>query len=100
MDYCFPQGNREGALKVIALRCPVMRATGAMVVPSKGLVENWVAERCAKYIDNLGMGRMRLLLKSDQEPSLEAVREAVIRLRGAQTDTGAIDEESPVGVEP
>ena len=67
------------------------------MVKAKGL-ESYAVERVAKEIINLGCSKF--VLKDDQEPSIKALREAVIRritaLKG-DLDIQIIPEESPVG---
>jgi len=69
----------------------------AHVVKAKG-VDSYAVERIAKEIMNLGYSKF--VLKDAQEPSIKALREAVIRriaaLRG-DLDIQIIPEESPVG---
>ena len=94
MDYCFPRGMKEDAPKVLALRSRRDGTTIALVVPKKGLPEEWVAARIAKTIDDIGLNDVTMIVKSDGEPAMKALRGAVSRIRRAENKTGVIEEEA------
>ena len=67
----------------------------AYVVPKKGPWGEtaWIARRVARDLDNMGYKSTKLQVKSDQEPSMIALQDAIRRERQAQT----ILTNSPVG---
>ena len=94
MDYCFPRGVKDDAPKVLAMRSRKDGTTLALVVPKKGLSEEWVAARIAKAIDDIGLDKVTMIVKSDGEPAMKALRRAVSRIRRAENKTGVIEEEA------
>ena len=60
------------------------RETGALyahMVETKGLEDKWIVDRIEEDIKDTGHGGTIILLKSDQEPAIVAVQDAVIRKR-------------------
>ena len=68
-------------------------SVASMAVPQKGAQPDWVPERCAKWID--GLGWKKVIIKHDQEVSIEAWAKAVAKFRDEETQTAP--EESPMG---
>ena len=64
MDYCLPRGTKDGAPKVLAVRSAIDGTTLSLVIPKKGLPEEWVAARLAKAVQDIGLGDVTLITKS------------------------------------
>ena len=92
MDYCFPRGTKDGAPKVLALRSRKDGTTLSLVVPKKGLPEEWVAARVAKAIEDIGLKDFKIITKSDGEPAMKTLREAVSRIMRERKGGGIIEE--------
>eukprot|EP00973_Karenia_brevis_P091878 12409601-Karenia_brevis.AAC.1 len=84
-----PEGGDK--VTILVARDSKSGATMSMWVPAKGVGHQWVVRRLAVWIDSLGYGR--IILKSDQEESIQALQKAVKELRTADT----VLENSPVG---
>ena len=83
--------DAEKTHPIIIAREPRTGCTYASWVPSKGATEGWIIKRLIMFID--GLGYPEVILKSDQEPAIEAVQEAVKMQRKQST----ILDNSPVG---
>ena len=87
----------EGQNPIIVMVDRKTKMKYAHVLKSKG-AEHYAVERVARELTD-GLGYGKFILKDDQEPSIKALREAVIRrvtaIRGAEVQI--IPEESPVG---
>ncbi len=70
------------------------RVKKVKVVPSKG-VENYAAEVVKKMIEQLGY--RKVILRSDNEPAIWALKEAVKREREIYIYVGIALEQAPVG---
>ena len=78
------------AMPILIIKDEESKTIMAEVVPRKGL-DKYAVEKVWKMVDSLGDGNM--ILKSDQEPSIMALKTAVKdKLRG-----DVKTEESPVG---
>ena len=97
MDYCFPSGTKDDAPKVLAVRSRKDGTTLSLVVPKKGLSEEWVGARVAKAIEDIGLGDLMLITKSDGEPAMRTLREVVSRILRERKGGGVIEEQSPKG---
>ena len=90
-DYMFPAG-RDGPAVLVARELR-SGATMATVTPRKGDSDGWVVEKLAKWIDDLG--HQKVVIKTDQEPSITALMRSV---RGArEVGSSTIIEASAVG---
>jgi hypothetical protein len=79
---------------ILAARERKTRMTMATVVPRKGTMGSFAAQRLTSFMMELGLGASDVIIKGDQEPAIKALIEDVTRLRaGART----IPEHSPVG---
>ena len=94
MDYCFPRGTKEGAPKVLALRSKRDGTTLSLVVPKKGLPEEWVATRVAKAVEDIGLGNFKIITRSDGEPAMKMLKDAVSRILRERKGGGVIQEDS------
>ena len=73
------------------------KAVAAWVMSSKSVTQGcpnqWLPKAIAKEIEHWGYGSRRVVLVSDGEPAIVAVKKAVVALREAAT----VLEETPVG---
>ena len=83
--------EKKGLTPVLVMKDRGSAAVMCMAVPKKGEDPDWVPQRCARWIDDLGYSRVTL--KTDQEPSIRSWARAVARHRIADT----VPEVSPVG---
>ena len=113
-DYCNPDGrktrraekdedpNRKGEeehkerreggqMTVLVARDNLSGSTISMVVPRKGASHPWIPNELRRWID--GLGYSKVIVKSDQEPSIRDVWNQVKLLRNEDT----VIEHSPVG---
>ena len=93
-DYCFLR-NRQGeeSLTVLVGKDRQTNCFIAHAVPTKGTRDDWVALQIARDIRRLGYGDgMRVLLRSDGEPAIQALMREVARMRG---DSPTVIENSP-----
>ena len=90
MDYCFPSQGDERSLIVLVLKEIRTKAIGAFMVPNKGCDE-WLVKTIVQFMASCGCGRS--ILKSDGEPAIVALQEAIVRSRQSET----IVENSPKG---
>ena len=82
MDYCFPsQGSQQG-ITVLVIKEMKTKAVGAFMVPSKEL-SDYLVKIVADSMNACGCGRA--ILKSDGEPSIVALQEAVKNVRLSDT---------------
>eukprot|EP00973_Karenia_brevis_P058798 8188391-Karenia_brevis.AAC.1 len=81
----------EETVPVLVMKDQQSGAMWATWVPSKGVEHPWVVKRVVMWIESLG--HKKIILKSDQEPSIQAVQAAVKEGRSSET----ILENSPVG---
>ena len=70
------------------------RMTMATVVPRKGTMGSFAAQRLTSFMMELGLGASDVIIEGDQEPAIKALIEDVARLR-ARART--IPEHSPAG---
>ncbi|CAE8634939.1 unnamed protein product [Polarella glacialis] len=68
LDYCFLRDGDEELLTVIVVRDKITGATFAAAVSKKGSADENVVEQTAEFVRRLG--HPKLLIKSDQEPSI------------------------------
>ena len=85
------ESEKKGLTPILVMKDRGSTAVMAMAVPKKGEDPEWIPQRCARWIDDLGYGK--IALKTDQEPSIRAWARAVAQKRTADT----VPEVSPVG---
>ena len=73
-----PEGEEDKGMPMLVLKDSRTKVTLARVVPKKGR-DQYAIERLQKDIANLGYKKM--ILKSDNEPAIVALKEAVKRER-------------------
>ena len=86
MDYCFMGTHRLPARKVPILIARDEKSKWIMgyAVDKKGPVP-WLVSAIIEDIKNLGYGSSKIVLKSDQEDAIVALRNAIIESRKAET---------------
>ena len=93
-DYCFMRDEQGGpSAPVIVGKFKGVGAILAHVVPQKGAGLDWTIKQVCRDLVKFGIGG-KVILKSDQEPSLVSLIEGVIKMRGAEL---TVPEYSPVG---
>ena len=75
MDYFFIGDESKGTTPAVAARESMSKALMAHVIPGKGCDIEWTAQQLASEIDH--MAYKRLVLRSDQEPAITALAEAI-----------------------
>ena len=92
MDYgLFKDKEGETPGPILVSRARPTGMTWPMVVPTKGVSEPWVAQRCAKWIDSLG--HRKVVLRTDNEHAIKALAREIKRLR--QDDSITITDDHP-----
>ena len=86
MDCTFMGNNRTCAADnpILVLFDNRSRALGAWQVYEKGAVP-WIAKEVTSFISALGYGHSRITLKSDGEPAIVALKQAISELRTGPT---------------
>ena len=97
LDYCFPDGKKDGGPTVLVVRSRKCGTTPVLVMPTKGLTEEWMAMRVSKAIDNMGHGQVVLSIKTDGEGPIMAVRDAIMKQRWESHKVGSLIEKSARG---
>ena len=93
-DYCFPGDDKGKKLTILVGRERVTGMTMASVVPVKGTSGQFAALRVLEFIKECGAAETEIILKTDQEPAIEALMADVVKTRGAAI---TVVEKSPVG---
>ena len=93
-DYCFPGDEKGSKITVLVGRERVTGMTMASVVPVKGTSGQFAAMKVLEFIRECGAAETEIILKSDQEPAIEALMADVVKSRGAKI---TMVEKSPVG---
>ena len=93
-DYCFPGDEKGSKITVLVGRERVTGMTMASVVPVKGTSGQFAAMKVLEFIRECGAAETEIILKSDQEPAIEALVADVVKTRGAKI---TMVEKSPVG---
>ena len=86
LDYTF-MGNKwtnASDNPVLVLYDHKTKAIGAWQVYRKGAVD-WVVKEVNQFINSLGYGSVRVVLRSDGEPSIVALKDAIGRMRRSPT---------------
>jgi len=82
MDYGFMGQEEQQSAVLLAMRELKTGMMLGMVVPKKGIGEDWVERRIAQFMNSFGY--KKLLLRSDNENSIISLRKAVMKLCDAQ----------------
>ena len=91
-DYCFPGDELGYKLTVLVGRERVTGASFATAVPTKGSTGRFTIEKMIEFVEELGDGSQQIVVKTDQEPSIEAVVGDLVKER---EEGRTIVEESP-----
>ena len=100
LDYTFPRDKKENrvsdqGMPILVMKSSADKWTSAFVVPQKGSNE-YAINAVAREIQNTGYNR--LIIKSDQEPAIKELVNAVKRERAENIELESFtEEESPVG---
>ena len=73
MDYCFMGKVDEATQPILVMRCRDTRMTCSFMVREKGATGDYVIKRALAFIKELGYEATKLIIKSDQEFSIQAV---------------------------
>jgi hypothetical protein len=82
--------EEEKGMPIIVVKDDKTKLVMAKVVPSTGLQE-YAVDAVRKFVEQLGYNK--IIMKSDSEPAILALKEAVRR----ETSVEVVVEESPVG---
>ena len=93
-DYCFPGDEKGARIAVLLGRERVTGMTMASVVPVKGTSGQFAAMKVLDFIKECGAAETEIILKTDQEPAIEALMADVVKTRRAAI---TVLEKSPVG---
>ena len=86
LDYCF-MGSKSvaaAANPVLIMYDNVTGAMGAYLTGAKGPID-WVVKAVCRDLEVWGYGGCRIAVKSDQEPAIRSLREAISQRRNAPT---------------
>ena len=92
-DYCFPGDEKGTKITVLVGKERITGMTMASVVPVKGTSGQFAAARVLEFIKDCGAAETEILLKTDQEPAVDALMEDVVKTRGERL---TLREKSPV----
>ena len=84
-DYCFLGKADEKTVPIMVLRDRATQMTCSMIVREKGIGDGHVVRRVIAFIRELGYDGKKLVLKSDQESSVNAVLVRVAQKREGET---------------
>ena len=90
LDYGFLGEEDRKSITTIAIRDSKSGALHGFQVPQKGVSDERVSKKIAGWVD--GLGYKRVVIKSDQEPSIIALRAEIMRI----SRTEMVPEYSPV----
>ena len=93
-DYCFMGDDGEAKVTILVGRDRTAGMTMASVVPTKGTSGQFAVLKVLEFLKLCGAEEAQILIKTDQEPAIEALVRDVVRARGART---TMVERSPVG---
>ena len=97
MDFCF-LGDEDGSktMATMVARDRTTRMTLASAVPSKS-TGTFIAKRIVAFMREIGCEQGDVIVKSDQEPAVQAIITAVGKTRAAAGGGRMVVEASPVG---
>ena len=93
-DYCFPRDEFGFKLTVLVGRERVTGTSFATAVPMKGSTGTSTMEKQLEFMKEVGDEAQQVIVKSDQEPSIEALIDDLVKEREAGR---TLVEVSPVG---
>ena len=92
-DYCFPGHELGFKWSVLVGKEKGSRSLMATAVPNKGGGSKFVVDKCMEFIGENGDSGVKIIVKTDQEPSVKCV---IIDIVEERIEGGTIIEESPV----
>ncbi len=92
-DYCFPGDEFGYKLTVLAGQERLGGMKFATAVPTKGASGKFAGDKCSDFIEEVEDANGRIIIKNDQEPSMQFVIEDLVE---AREEGRSILEESPV----
>ena len=92
-DYCFPGDDTGFKVTILVGRERVTGMTMASVVPVKGSSGQFATIKVLEFVQECGAAESEIVLKSDQEPAVEALMNDVVKSRGERI---TLLERSPV----
>ena len=91
-DYCFPGDEHGNKLTILVGKEQRSKSWMAVTVPEKGGTGKFAVDKCLDFIEENGDRQGNIIVKTDQEPSIKCLIEAIIEAReGGKT----IPEQSP-----
>ena len=93
-DYCFLGDDGAARMTVLVGRERVTGMTMASAVPVKGTSGQFAALKVLDFLKQCGAEETTIILKTDQEPAIEALVKDIVAARGQAL---TIVEKSPVG---
>jgi len=92
-DYCFPGDEFGYKLTVLAGQERLTGMKFATAVPTKGASGKFATDKCLDFIEEVGDSNGKIIIKNDQEPSMQFVIKDLVE---AREEGRSILEESPV----
>ena len=92
-DYCFPGDEMGYKWTVLVGRERMSKSWFATAVPQKGASGRFATDKCIEFIQENGDEENSILIKTDQEPSIQSLIKDLIDTR---KEGKTIPEESPV----
>ena len=92
-DYCFPGDELGFKWTVLVGRERASKSWMATAVPTKGASGKFSVDKCLEFIDENGDRENRIVVKTDQEPSIQYLINDLVSDR---SEGGTVVEESPV----
>ena len=92
-DYCFPGDELGFKWSVLVGKEKGSRSLMASAVPNKGGGSKFVVDKCMEFIGENGDSGNKIIVKTDQEPSIKCVITDLVEER---IEGGIVVEESPV----
>ena len=82
-------------MTIAVMQESLCKSVWAYAVASKGASEQWMVEQVLEDLETIGLKNQRIVLKSDQEPSIvEVLREVQ---KGRESEYGSAMDNSRVG---
>ena len=92
MDY---KELHKGKRPFLILRERATGSTFGMRCSQKGPGDAWVVKRCVENIEQWGLARVRMMVRSDGEPAIKALRDAIKQARKGETTFGTSPPRDP-----
>ena len=92
-DYCFPGDEFGFKWTVLVGKERMSKSWFATAVPQKGASGKFASDKCIEYFEENGDGEGKIIIKTDQEPSIEFLIKDIVDDR---KEGRTIVEESPV----